>query len=201
MNPTSGLSWIMLLLMGYLIGSVPFGVIFSRWLAGIDPRERGSRNIGFTNVLRTAGRIPAALTLLGDLGKGYLVVRFAKQLSMEESWIWLAALSAVLGHIFPVFLGFKGGKGVATGLGVLYGIQPLLGWITISIWGVTVWLWRYSSLGAIVAFGLLPLLVFWFDPASSSVLFSMILTALILAKHRSNMARLRSGMEPKIGHS
>ncbi|MBI3811147.1 MAG: glycerol-3-phosphate 1-O-acyltransferase PlsY [Nitrospirae bacterium] len=200
MNPTPGFSWVVLLLMGYLIGSVPFGVIFSRWLAGIDPREKGSRNIGFTNVLRTAGRIPAVLTLLGDLGKGYLVVRFARPLSLEESWVWLAALSAVLGHIFPVFLGFKGGKGVATSLGVLYGIQPLLGWITISIWGVTVWFWRYSSLGAIIAFGLLPLLVLWLRPVPEAIIFSMILTVLILIKHRSNMIRLRSGMEPKIGH-
>ncbi len=187
--------------LGYLLGSVPFGVITSRWLAGIDPRMTGSRNIGFTNVLRTAGRIPALLTLLGDLGKGYIVVRFARELSLQESWVWLAALSAVLGHIFPVFLGFKGGKGVATGLGVLYGIEPLLGWITILTWGLAVWLWRVSSLGAIIAFGLLPLWVIGLDPSSLSILYSILLTTLVLTKHRSNIARLRSGTEPKIGQS
>ncbi len=201
MNPTPGFASIVMVVMGYLIGSVPFGVIFSRWMAGPDPRTSGSRNIGFTNVLRTAGRAPAVLTLLGDLGKGYLAVRFARHLSMEESWVWLTGLSAVLGHTYPVFLGFKGGKGVATGLGVLYGIQPLLGWVTIAIWGATVWLWRYSSLGAIVAFGLLPLLVLWLHPVPSATVFSMTLTALILIKHRSNIQRLRSGAEPKIGRS
>ena len=201
MNPTPGFSWIMIVLMGYLVGSIPFGVVFSRWVAGTDPRDGGSRNIGFTNVLRTAGRGPAVLTLLGDLGKGYLAVWFARHLSMEESWVWLTGLSAVLGHNYPVFLGFKGGKGVATGLGVLYGIQPLLGWITVAIWGATVWLWRYSSLGAIVAFGLLPLLILWLRPAPSAIVLSMILTALILIKHRSNIQRLRSGAEPKIGRS
>jgi glycerol-3-phosphate acyltransferase PlsY len=201
MNPTPVFPPIAMLFLGYLVGSVPFGVIFSRWMAGVDPRTGGSRNIGFTNVLRTAGRGPAVLTLLGDLGKGYLAVRFARHLSLEESWVWLTGLSTVLGHTYPVFLGFKGGKGVATGLGVLCGIQPLLGWITIAIWGVTVWFWRYSSLGAIVAFGLLPLFVFWLYSASSDVLFSMLLTALVLIKHRSNIQRLRSGAEPKIGRS
>lgn len=201
MNPTPGFSSIVIVFMGYLVGSIPFGVIFSRWMAGTDPRDGGSRNIGFTNVLRTAGRAPAVLTLLGDLGKGYLAVRFARHLSMDESWVWMTALSAVLGHNYPVFLSFKGGKGVATGLGVLYGIQPLLGWITIAIWGATVWLWRYSSLGAIVAFGLLPAWILFLRPAPSAIVFSMTLTALILIKHRSNIQRLRAGTEPKIGRS
>ena len=201
MSPTSDLSAVMAILAGYLAGAVPFGVIFSRWMAGTDPREGGSRNIGFTNVLRAAGRGPAVLTLLGDLGKGYLAVRFARQLPVEEFWVWLTALSAVLGHNYSVFLRFKGGKGVATGLGVLYGIQPLMGWITVAIWGGTVWLWRYSSLGAIVAFGFLPVLVLIFRPVPSDIFFSMILTALILIKHGSNIQRLRVGTEPKIGRS
>jgi glycerol-3-phosphate acyltransferase PlsY len=141
------------------------------------------------------------LTLLGDLGKGYLAVWFSRHLSMEESWVWLTGISVVLGHIYPVTLGFKGGKGVATGLGVLYGIQPLLGWLTVIIWGSTVWWWRYSTLGAIVAFGLLPLWVLWLRPVPEALVFSMILTLLILIKHRSNIQRLRSGAEPKIGRS
>jgi acyl phosphate:glycerol-3-phosphate acyltransferase len=201
MNPTHGFSSIGMLLLGYLIGSIPFGVIFSRWISGTDPRNSGSRNIGFTNVLRTAGRRPAVLTLLGDMGKGYLAVWFSRHLSMEESWIWLAGISVVLGHIYPITLGFKGGKGVATGLGVLYGIQPLLGCLTVAIWGSTVLVWRYSSLGAIVAFGLLPVLVLWLRPVPEALVFSMILTLLILIKHRSNIERLRSGAEPKIGRS
>ncbi|MBI3609725.1 MAG: glycerol-3-phosphate 1-O-acyltransferase PlsY [Nitrospirae bacterium] len=188
-----------ILLMGYLAGSIPFGVIFSRWMAGVDPREGGSRSIGFTNVLRMAGRGSAILTLLGDLGKGYLSVRFAQQFSVEEPWIWLTGLASVLGHNHPVFLGFKGGKGVATGLGVLYGIEPLLGWITVAIWGLVVWQSRYSSLGAIAAFGSLPVLMIWFRPVPSAVVFSLILTAMILMRHTANIKRLLSGTEPKVG--
>jgi acyl phosphate:glycerol-3-phosphate acyltransferase len=199
MNPTPGLSTILAILMGYLAGSVPFGLIFSRWMAKIDPREGGSRNIGFTNVLRTAGRAPAVLTLLGDMGKGYVAVMIAKELSLEETWVWMTALSAVLGHNYSIFLGLRGGKGVATGLGVLYGVQPMLGWSTAAIWGGAVLAFRYSSLGAIVAFGFLPLLVLYLRPVPSAIVFSLILTGLILIKHSSNIQRLRSGSEPKIG--
>ncbi|HET6466653.1 MAG TPA: glycerol-3-phosphate 1-O-acyltransferase PlsY [Nitrospiria bacterium] len=188
-------------LVGYLVGSIPFGVIFSRWITRTDPRFRGSRNIGFTNVLRTAGRVPAALTLLGDLGKGYLAVRFAQWLSAGESGVWLAGLAAVLGHNYSLFLRFKGGKGVATGLGVVYGIEPWAGWITIVIWGATVWIWRYSSLGAIAAFGSLPLIIVFLRPVSYVVVFSLILTGIILIRHTTNIQRLRAGTEPKIGRA
>jgi len=201
MNPGPGLSAPLVILAGYLAGSVPFGLIFSRWIAKIDPREGGSRNIGFTNVLRTAGRAPAVLTLLGDMGKGYLAVMIARKLSLEEPWIWLTALSAVLGHTYSIFVGLRGGKGVATGLGVLYGVQPVLGWSTAAIWGATVLAFRYSSLGAIVAFGFLPLLVLFLRPVPSAIVFSVTLTGLILIKHISNIQRLRSGSEPKIGRS
>jgi acyl phosphate:glycerol-3-phosphate acyltransferase len=201
MNPGPGLSTLLVILMGYLTGSVPFGLIFSRWMAKVDPRHAGSQNIGFTNVLRTAGRGPAVLTLLGDMGKGYLAVMFARELSLEEAGIWMVALSAVLGHNYSIFLGWRGGKGVATGLGVLYGIQPMLGWGTAAIWGVTVLAFRYSSLGAIVAFGFLPLLVLFLRPFPSAIVFSLTLTGLIFVRHTSNIERLRSGSEPKIGRS
>jgi len=201
MNLNLGLALIIAAIAGYLAGSIPFGVIFSRWMTRIDPRDSGSRNIGFTNVLRTAGRAPAALTLMGDLGKGYLAVRFAQSLSVGEAGDWLTGIAAVLGHNYPVFLGFKGGKGVATGLGVLFGIQPLVGWMTVILWGGTVLLSRYSSLGAIVAFGVSPLLVLFLHPASLNVFFSLILTGLILIRHTANIQRLRSGTEPKIGRA
>ena len=201
MNLNPSLALIIVMIAGYLAGSIPFGVIFSRWMTRIDPRDGGSRNIGFTNVLRTAGRAPAALTLMGDLGKGYLAVRFAQSLSVGETGAWLAGIAAVVGHNFPVFLGFKGGKGVATGLGVLYGIHPLVGWMTVILWGGTVLLSRYSSLGAIVAFGLSPVLVLFIHPAPLSVFFSLTLTGLILIRHTANIQRLRSGTEPKIGRA
>jgi len=201
MNLNSGSVLFIAMIAGYLAGSIPFGVIFSRWMTRIDPRNSGSRNIGFTNVLRTAGRAPAVLTLIGDLGKGYLAVRFAQFLSIGEPGDWLAGIAAVMGHNYPVFLGFKGGKGVATGLGVLFGIQPLVGWMAVILWGGTVLLWRYSSLGAIVAFGASPLLVLYFRPAPLNVFFSLILTGLILIRHATNIQRLRSGTEPKIGRA
>jgi glycerol-3-phosphate acyltransferase PlsY len=201
MNLNPSLPLLVSMIAGYLAGSIPFGVIFSRWITRIDPRNGGSRNIGFTNVLRTAGRAPAALTLMGDLGKGYLAVRFAQSLSVGETGDWLAGIAAVLGHNYPVFLGFKGGKGVATGLGVLYGIQPLVGWMTVIIWGGTVLLSRYSSLGAIVAFGVSPLLVLFLRPAPLNFIFSLVLTGFILIRHTANIQRLRSGTEPKIGRA
>lgn len=184
---------------GYMAGSVPFGLIFSKWIAGVDPRKAGSRNIGFTNVLRVAGRGPGLLTLLGDWGKGYLGVWFAQWLSMDNTWVWLIGLTVLVGHNYSIFLGFKGGKGVATGLGILYRIEPLLGWIMVVIWAGTVWLWRYSSLGAIMAFGFLPFLVLFLHPVPSIVGFSLALSGLILVKHTANLQRLWSGTEPKIG--
>lgn len=185
----------------YLLGSIPFGILFSKWLAGIDPRRAGSRNIGFTNVLRTAGRVPGLLTLLGDLGKGYLSVRFAQEAAWDAAWIWLTGLAAVTGHIYSIFLRFDGGKGVATGLGVLYGINPLLGWVMIFVWGVTVAIWRYSSLGAMVSFGLLPLWVALIRSIASppAIGISTAMSLLILLKHISNYKRLRAGDEPRIG--
>lgn len=201
MNPSSSLTLAMAMIAGYLAGSIPFGVIFSRGMARIDPRDHGSRNIGFTNVLRTAGRAPAAFTLVADLGKGYLAVRFAHYLSIGESGDWLAGIAAVMGHSYPVFLNFKGGKGVATGLGVLFGIQPLVGGMTVILWGGTVLLFRYSSLGALVAFGGSPILVLFFRPSNLNVIFSLMLTGLIFIRHRANIQRLRSGTEPKIGRA
>jgi acyl phosphate:glycerol-3-phosphate acyltransferase len=201
MSPSPPLETILIVFAGYLAGSVPFGVIFSRIMAGKDPRSAGSRNIGFTNVLRTAGRAPAVLTLLGDMGKGLFAVWLARYYMTGEAGAWITGIAAVLGHNFPVFLGFRGGKGVATGLGVLYGIQPMLGWITAIVWATTVSIWRYSSLGAIVAFVCLPGLVLILRPDPLVVILSLILAAMILARHRANIRRLLSGTETKIGRS
>ena len=186
------------LLIAYVAGSIPFGVLISRWMAGVDPRKAGSGNIGFTNVLRVAGRGAGLLTLMGDMGKGYLVVELQRSISTEELWIWLAGVCVVLGHNYSVFLQWKGGKGVATGLGALYGINPFLGWAVGILWAASVLLWRYSSLGAIISFGLLPILVLLLSPGMVPFIFSLIFTGLILVKHRSNIQRLRAGSEPKI---
>lgn len=187
------------LLAAYGLGAIPFGVLFSRKLAGIDPRQSGSGNIGFTNVLRVAGKKAAILTLLCDAGKGLLAVWMAGFLTSEASWLWVAALAVVAGHNYTVFLQFKGGKGVATGLGALCGIDPRVGGLTVLIWLGTLWIWRFSSLGALVAFSVLPLTVFLFHRNLIAMVFSAVLSGMILIKHKANIERLWAGTEPRIG--
>ena len=195
------LEMILLAAGAYLLGSVPFGVMITRLLKGIDPREHGSRNIGFTNVLRVAGWGPGLLTLIGDMGKGYLSVAVAQKAIGDERVMMMAGLASVLGHNYPLFLKLKGGKGVATGFGVLLGLMPLIGMITLILWGSVVGVWRFSSLGAIVCFILLPIIVLLFQREISYVIFAVVLSLLILIRHRSNIVRLRQGVEPKIGGS
>ena len=186
-------------LAAYLLGSIPFGLLFARGMAGIDPRTGGSRNIGFTNVLRVAGKAPAILTLLGDGGKGLMAIVLTGYMTPAPPWLWGSALAVVAGHIFPLFLRFKGGKGVATGLGAIIGIDPLVGGLTVLIWLGAVGVWRHSSLGAIIAFSVLPLLILFFHRDFISMGFSFILSGPILIKHKGNMERLLAGTEPRIG--
>ena len=195
------LEMILLAAGAYLLGSVPFGVMITRTFLGIDPREHGSRNIGFTNVLRVAGWGPGLLTLIGDMGKGYLSVAVALEAIGDERVMMMAGLASVLGHNYPLFLKLKGGKGVATGFGVLLGLMPLIGMITLILWGSVVGVWRFSSLGAIVCFILLPIIVLLFQREISYVVFAVVLSLMILIRHRSNIVRLRQGVEPKIGGS
>ncbi len=186
----------------FLLGSIPFGLIFGKGISGIDPRTRGSGNIGFTNVLRVSGKVAGFLTLLGDIGKGLLAVFFAEWMFQGRGWeIWLAGFFAVLGHMFSVFLNLRGGKGVATGLGVVLALNPIMGGILTLVWGVTVLIWRYSSLGAIAAFVIFPFLSIIFLKMPQAVVFSFLISAIILYKHSDNITRLRAGTEPKMGHS
>jgi glycerol-3-phosphate acyltransferase PlsY len=183
----------------YLAGAVPFGILFSRWLRGIDPREHGSRNIGFTNVLRTAGRVPGILTLVGDMGKGALAVMVARQVA-GEGWVpVLSGAAAVLGHNYPVTLGFRGGKGVATGFGAVLGLDPAIGGCVLAVWLAVAALFRYSSLAALCAFVLLPVIVFFLRNQIDYLVFSFGLSAMILIRHRANILRLWKGTEPKLG--
>src|SRR6266705_1059598 len=190
------------LAIGYLLGAIPVGIFAGRAFGGMDPRDAGSRNIGFTNVLRVAGNAAGIVTLIGDMGKGALAVLVARHLlgPAGSEWELAAGGAAILGHIFPVFLGFKGGKGVATALGVILAIDPLLGGVLVLIWTLTAALWRTSSLAAIVAFAVFPLLVVLLQPEARWMLvFSMIVTALIELRHKGNMRRLFAGNEPKFG--
>jgi acyl phosphate:glycerol-3-phosphate acyltransferase len=184
---------------GYLLGSIPFGIVVSKSLGTVDPRTAGSRNIGFTNVLRVSGKKAGFLTLAGDLGKGLLVGWLATQFAADTWWPWLIALSPIIGHLYSVFLGFRGGKGVATALGVMIGVSPLIGLIALLIWLVTAGVWRYSSGAAITAFMLLPLLTAGLRTDAQFVAFTAVVSALILWRHKDNMIRLWNGTEPKIG--
>lgn len=195
--------WIALALIagGYLLGSVPFGVVVAKALGSVDPRTAGSRNIGFTNVLRVGGKVAGSLTLLGDLGKGLLVGVVAQVVLEEEGWILLAAASPILGHVFPIFLQFRGGKGVATALGAVFGVAPLVGVILTFVWVAVVALWRYSSGGAIAAFGLFPVVAAVLWSGWKFEIFACGVGGLVLARHKDNLIRIWNRTEPKIGAS
>lgn len=184
---------------GYLLGSIPFGIVVSKCVGTVDPRTAGSRNIGFTNVLRVSGKKAGFLTLVGDLGKGWLVGWLAMQVADDAWWPWLIALSPIIGHLSSVFLGFRGGKGVATALGVMIGVSPSIGFIAVLIWLVTAGVWRYSSGAAITAFMLVPVLAVILRTGQQFVVFTIVVSALILWRHKDNMIRLWNGTEPKIG--
>lgn len=187
------------LVLGYLFGSIPFGIILTRLAGGPDLRTIGSGNIGATNVLRTGNKKLAALTLLGDMLKGTAAVLVAGWLLGGKSAALVAGLGAFLGHLFPVWLRFKGGKGVATFLGILIGLKWSIALIFAAIWLSIAYLSKYSSLSALIASLLTPLLLwFWVRDAQTAGLMA-ILALLLWFMHRENIARLLSGREGKIG--
>ena len=188
-----------LAIIGYLLGAVPFGVVTSKAMGLPDPRTVGSKNVGFTNVLRVSGKMPGILTLIGDMGKGWVMGFAATQLLQDEWAVLLVALAPFLGHLFSPFLGFKGGKGVATALGSVLGVVPLIGLLLLMAWIGAVALWRYSSGGALTAFGLFPVIAMLVRPTTAFMLFSVVVSGLIVIKHKGNMERLWNGTESKMG--
>jgi len=187
-------------LFGYLLGSIPFGLILTRLAGTGDIRSVGSGNIGATNVLRTGRKGLAVATLVGDILKGtaaVLLVNWSTGPAMPEYGL-VAGLGAVIGHVYPIWLKFKGGKGVATYIGVLIAISWPIAAAFGVIWGSVAALTRYSSLSGLVASAATPMLLWFFAGGKPAVLF-LILTALVWIKHRGNIARLRAGTEPKIG--
>jgi glycerol-3-phosphate acyltransferase PlsY len=185
------------LLLGYLLGSIPFGVLITRAIGAGDLRQIGSGNIGATNVLRTGRKGAAVATLLLDGGKGAVAVLLGGLLFAHGP---LAGLGAFLGHLFPVWLRFKGGKGVATFLGIVLALSPMAGLIACSVWLATAVVTRISSASALVASTVTPL---WFllkgQPETAAIMLAM--TALIWVKHAGNIRRILDGTEPKIGKS
>jgi len=182
----------------YILGSIPFGLLVAHALGEKDPRTAGSKNIGFTNVLRTSGKKAGILTLLGDIGKGVVAPVLAQSLGAPKSWVLLIGLAVVLGHIFSVFLGFKGGKGVATALGSILAIEPFLGVCLLGIWIGTVLIFKYSSGGALAAFLGFPILAYFLYEDIQLILFSLCILGLIIYGHIENISRLMKGTETKM---
>jgi glycerol-3-phosphate acyltransferase PlsY len=189
----------LLMMVGYGLGSIPFGVVVSKALSLPDPRTVGSTNVGFTNVLRSSGAKAGVLTLLGDMGKGWIIGWAAMQWLQTEAFMMLAALSPIVGHIFSPVLGFKGGKGVATALGTVLGLSPSIGTLLLLIWLGAVAIWRYSSGGALAAFGLFPVVAIVNEQRQEFLIFAIVVSTLIWIKHKDNIVRLWKGTEGKIG--
>ncbi|HHW44220.1 glycerol-3-phosphate 1-O-acyltransferase PlsY [Desulfofundulus thermobenzoicus] len=181
----------------YLIGSIPAGYLLGR-ARGVDIRQHGSGNIGATNVWRTLGPVYGAVALLGDAGKGALAVWLGRHFGGHGLEL-ATALAALAGHSWPVFLGFKGGKIIATGLGVFLVLAPLAALFALGLWLVVVALFRYVSLGSMVAALSVPLWMFMLHQPAPYVAFGVLVALIAVYKHRSNIKRLLEGTEPKIG--
>ena len=193
-SPTILLVWA---LVGYLMGSVPYGLLLAKLMGLGNLRDIGSGNIGATNVLRTGSKPAAAMTLLFDGAKGAVVVLLARLLASEDS-AQIAALAAMLGHCYPIWLRFQGGKGVATFLGIMLAIAWPVGLACCAIWLIAVGITRISSMGALAAASSSTFLLVFFGYGFALVL-TIFLTVLIFVRHRANMKRIKDGSEPKIG--
>jgi len=187
----------------YLLGSVSFAVVMSRLFGLADPRSYGSGNPGATNVLRSGSKAAAALTLLGDAAKGavavWLVRAFGPPFGIGEFTVALAALAAFAGHLYPVFFGFKGGKGVATFLGALLALHPGSGLLACATWLAVAAVFRYSSLSSLCAAAVAPFALLWLTGAADLSAVIAVMSVLLVVRHRQNIANLLSGKERRIG--
>ncbi len=201
------LSLLLVPLVAYFLGSIPFGLILAKLFGGTDVRKKGSGNIGATNVARVAGPLAGILTLIFDVAKGAAAVLFAERLSNDSAtWMMIAAVAALVGHCFPVWLKFKGGKGVATAAGVFLVLSPpaFLGGVILFLLVVIVW--RYVSLGSISAAAAMPLLMYFLwaphhAPPLAITFGALAAALLIIYQHRGNLQRLLEGVEPKFSFS
>ncbi|TCJ18278.1 glycerol-3-phosphate 1-O-acyltransferase [Rubrobacter taiwanensis] len=189
---------VFLILLGYLMGSVPTGVLAAR-ASGVDVRRVGSGNIGTANVLRAAGKKAAFVTMLGDMAKGFAPVLISVHLT-PSTWVHAAvAFAALAGHTWPVFLRFKGGKGVATGAGTVIALAPLVGLFMFAVWWAVVLISRYTSLGAMVTMVLGPVAFILTGQPLPYVAYTVLGAALVIWLHRENIRRLAAGTERKVG--
>jgi glycerol-3-phosphate acyltransferase PlsY len=187
----------LLVVFAYLLGSIPTGVLLSRALAGVDPRQVGSYNIGATNVMRTAGKSLGAFTLIGDCLKGLIPVVIALWLVQSQAWIAGVGLAAFLGHCFPVYLGFRGGKGVATALGIYLPLVPLAVCLDIVVFAGTVFAGRMVSVGSLAAALGMSLLIWLLGYPLPYLIMSICMSGVIFYRHKENIRRLIKGKENK----
>ncbi len=197
-NEVGVLHYVLGYALGHLFGSIPCGLWIVQALHGIDIREYGSKNIGTTNVFRTVGAKTAALVMAADMLKGIIAVALINYLFHDHMVNVVTALGAVLGHSYSLFLGLKGGKGVATGLGLLLYLMPEACTISFGVWLVTVLITRYVSLGSIIASLTTPVLAWYFDYPVSYICLSVLCTFFIVIRHTENIKRLLNGTESKI---
>ena len=195
----TALTSLLLLAIGYVLGAIPSGYLAGRWLKGIDLRECGSGSTGATNVLRNMGKGPALVVFLIDLGKGALTVLLAKSAGLSDWLQVLAGLAALAGHIWPVWLGWKGGKAVATGLGMFLGLAWPVGLACFGLFMAVISIFRIVSLSSVVAAIGLPVLMALSGGSSAYVVVSLVASLIVLWRHRSNIKRLTAGTEPRIG--
>ena len=191
------------LLLGYLLGSIPSGYLAGRWCKGVDLRELGSGSTGATNVLRQVGKGPALVVFVIDVAKGAAAVQLASALTQGTplgDWIAvLAGLTALAGHIWPIWLGFKGGKAVATGFGLFLGLAWPVGLACFGIFLATLSIFRIVSLSSVVAAISLPLLMAAGAPSNANLVVALVAMALVVWRHRSNLQRIKAGTEPRLG--
>jgi glycerol-3-phosphate acyltransferase PlsY len=191
---------ILIIVFAYLLGSVPTGYILGQ-LSGVDIRKAGSGNVGATNVARVVGKWQGILTLLADAAKGLIPVTIALQLGLNATVTAIAALAVFLGHLYPVFLKFQGGKGVATAFGAFLGLAPMATLILLLIFAATVWRSRVVSLSSLIAAVAAPIVLWWFFYSPALVATSAFIALMIIVRHRANIRRLLDGTEPKLGSS
>ena len=186
-------------IIGYLVGSVSAAIIVCRLMRLPDPRAEGSGNPGATNVLRVGGKVAAAITLLGDAAKGFIPVIAAHAMDVQPLWVGLTAVACVLGHLYPVFFQFQGGKGVATTIGTVFGMSWLSGLLLIASWLALSLLFRISSLAALGSLLVLPVFLWITTRSGAIVVCSVAIGVMVFWRHKENIRRLLRGEEPKIG--
>ncbi|MGK0271298.1 MAG: glycerol-3-phosphate acyltransferase PlsY [Cocleimonas sp.] len=188
----------LLVILAYLVGSASAAIITCRLMGKRDPRTIGSQNPGATNVMRYAGKKAAIITLLGDLFKGLIPVAIGHALDLSWGWLILIGISAFLGHLYPIYYGFKGGKGVATAIGVYLGLNPIVGMLVIVTWLISALVFNISSLSALIACLLAPMYFFWVQGSMDLFLGLVIITTFIYWRHRGNIMNIIDGTEGKI---